>query len=126
VLKKITRLEYIEALESGNYKKTTGILHEKIDGDSCFCGLGVAYALKGYVPTDIEFPMDYEDTGYFGGFEVPGYVKFSGSNIHGWLTPELQEDLEMSSKQVGDIIQMNDDGVDFKEIAHYLRQEWKL
>jgi hypothetical protein len=123
-LKKITRLEYIEALESGEFKQAKGALYDGSSGEDCFCGLGVAYKLKGYMMADKDWINQVDNDDVYSGFILDLDTR---KQTRSFVTPEIMSDLDMDYRTAVDIYIMNDSGgADLKEIAHYLRSKWDL
>lgn len=102
---------WLRALRSGRYKQTTGQLKHTSDGETCFCVLGVLCDLcpqKRWLGDSTASTIE-------GGLGIPSpaVLKWAG---FGSSTPPIKD------VRIQKLIQMNDSGVDFLELANYIEK----
>lgn len=96
---KNNQFKYIQALESGMYLQTTGVLkRQRNDGQVClYCALGLAVLLT-------------------------GHDKWDDSDV---IEELLEDEYDIDTKHQMAIIHRNDlESQSFFEIARYLRHKW--
>lgn len=100
--------KWVEALESGEYQQTDSTLKRELkDGRFGYCCLGVYESINSREPVAVNF--DSEDEG-----PTESYAR-----IREELYAEADDGVDVDC-----LIQMNDDGKSFKEIAQYIRNEY--
>ena len=107
------RRKWLRALRSGRYKQGRGVLCRIIDDNRYeYCCLGV-------LCISLRQPMkkyEYKDN----------LMKFGKYEVIYCLDDETQEKLEISHNMVDKLMDMNDGGKSFKEIADYLEKIWNM
>jgi len=108
---------WLEALRSGDYKQTTGTLHNTDDGG--FCCLGVAAYVWGIADTkaigvSLSRAEDYDDD-----IEGPSYV-------YRTLDITIMGSSVGRHKVVEKGITMNDNGEPFTAIADMIERDWDV
>ena len=109
--------KWIAALESGKYPQTMGVLKN----DEGYCCLGVLCTVAGLKFEDELTPLSLRqdvDKGY--GYRLQDASKESYKD-HVVLSRETMSELELDDFVADRLIQLNDSGVFFKEIARCLR-----
>jgi hypothetical protein len=120
------REKLIEALESGDYDQTTGMLRCDVNSRPSFCCLGVMCDLhdpagwKGSEGDDVHmmggsYISDYVRYEVLGEFPDDYYVNSTE------LPPPLLHTFGMTDDEVRTLITYNDNGKTFREIAQELR-----
>jgi hypothetical protein len=117
-VKKEVADKWADALESGNFKQTSGALRRG-GSDEGFCCLGVLCELA--IEDGVKIPVTYDDELqkylYNDNFGYPpaevvswaGLYRFDGS----------------FKNETGHLDQMNDAGVSFADIAKAIRENWE-
>lgn len=108
--------KWLEALESGEYKQTVGTLHNKTDGG--FCCLGVAAKVVCNLNPQI-FGVEEDDVDK----DLSGEVYLHEGDADDYNL--VKSYLGLNSNQYNCVIEMNDSGSTFKDIADYIREEIK-
>ena len=117
---KENRKKWIEALRSGEYKQGMGVLREE---DNKFCCLGVACDISGLG----EWKYDLEDSdGINLSYVIEESVKKYSND--GLLPLPVQFWVGLRSNagdafESGSLIQINDTGSSFKEVADFIEKE---
>ncbi len=113
--RKVTVLEWVEALESGTYKRGTGYLRKLIkfkNGNEKVqhCCLGVLADLKG--------EKWEEDEARYTDNEATVFTATKNGNLTSLKDTILPRDLQST------LADMNDDGGSFKQIAKWIRKNF--
>ena len=105
---------WLKALRSGKYKQAQGKLYDGKD----YCCLGVLY--------DIQYHGDWEQIGDFEYDGAPADA-FAGDWIidksGGNLSTKFREKCQIPDASETTLIEMNDEGSDFEEIATWIEAE---
>lgn len=109
---KSNREKWIQALESGEYQQTRGVLHDGVG----YCCLGVACKVLGYEPAVDEFG----DHRYYFGESFTHLPEVAAARL-GLVT--LSPAAQTSDGGRVWLANLNDDGVSFTKIAALLRQQ---
>lgn len=104
----LTREEWIEALRSGKYPQTKGVLHN----EEGFCCLGVACDLKSPMIWKKEISWEREEPVFY----------YSWDSMMSLLPDYLAKELNITDIQMGDLTHLNDAGVSFKVIADLIEK----
>lgn len=104
----LTREEWIEALRSGKYPQTKGILHN----EEGFCCLGVACDLKNPNLWEREISWQNGEPVFY----------YSWDSMMSLLPDYLREELNITDLQMTDLTHLNDAGVSFKVIADLIEK----
>lgn len=107
-INKVLLLEFIKALESGNYRQTRGALHRVGDDGPCFCATGVACDLfRVRLGLVVTINIRHGMVGYEGMYHGPPSVVKDALPIN-WDF----------------VMRANDNGKSFEQIAALLREEY--
>jgi len=119
-MKKSWAMKWVKALRSGKYKQGK----EYLKREDRYCCLGVLCELTG----NKFVKMDWYDK------ENVYYIKKSKGNEETTLSPSIMKKVGMCSDK-GDnynldsnhssLVDMNDSGKSFKQIANYIKKHWK-
>ena len=110
-------MKWIAALESGEYKQGTGVLHRVIDDKHSYCCLGVACEI---VKDELELPvvLASEDTDRY---------QYGKDGTTGYFPCEVLHHYDIAYNMQEELISMNDTGnKSFIEIAEFLRKTYGL
>jgi hypothetical protein len=113
--------EWLEALRSGEYAQTTGVLkHRETDGSLSYCCLGVLAEICD-IPSEID--------SYFFGVQRAGCYRFVFDGIGGAtniLPDEFQNKIGIDLDQTEELMAMNDEyNQSFEEIADWIEKNIK-
>lgn len=103
---------WIEALESGEYLQVGGTL--KREGRHCCLGVLCEVVAKNKLP-GFRFVTILENH--------ISVTEHGGQTVGGVLTSALRESLRMQQKLEDQLIQLNDGGIPFSEIAEVIKRE---
>lgn len=117
------REKWLTALESGEYKQTTGQLRAKERNSYGYCCLGVLCNLN----------KDKENS-WDGTLFISKNLNYDPSDIfsdkeheHDTMPPDsFLETVKVNTNLADDLATMNDSGKTFKEIAAFLRKKWRM
>lgn len=99
--------KWIEALRSGKYKQGVGVLRSATDK---FCCLGVL--------CDITDNNSWKLNSYAGYY----YFKDRGYYLYGSLNYDQVKDFGLYTRQISELVKMNDTGSTFQEISEYIEK----
>jgi hypothetical protein len=108
-------LKFVEALESGEFKQTKGVLRK----DDCHCALGVACELYARSTGKAKWGKDDDNSTY--------EFKTDHWSLSYTVPPVIWKFLGLSGFEVDEIVEMNDGKEDqktFSEIAKVLRDKY--
>lgn len=113
------KAKWLAALRGGKYKQGKGFLRT---GDDCFCCLGVL--------CDLVHPEGWGETKKMTAcvgtksIEAPA-VRFNWSEDYDFhsLPWHLRDEINMPGEEVGEVMQMNDNGKTFSQIADYIEKK---
>jgi len=114
-----SQLKWLEALESGNYKRCIGKLCNISNSEESFCCLGVASELlcSQENKVDKEDCRHYENEDVYAPLTVASKLKLNNS-----IGTIATNKIKGYRKKETSLTQFNDSGMTFKEIAKFIRK----
>lgn len=120
-------LAWVEALESGEYSRTEGVLHDK----NGYCCLGVACDI--YAKTTLT-QLKWSDTleqvngsesyGSVHGYSFAGEGMILPPAVQSWLGLDEQNPSVRENGYNQCLAEMNDEGVEFSKLAELIRETY--
>lgn len=111
MLDKHVKERWVNALKSGQYQQETGTLRRKVDDKYSYCCLGV---LVDTLPDTVWYPV-------YGG-NTFGY-HFGAESTQAILGPLLRATVGLEQSDMCVLMDKNDNGVSFNEIADYITEK---
>lgn len=111
----IRRGDWVQALMSGDLLQGNGKLHTIIDGKDMFCCLGVACEIH-----QSELSITGIRIDSFGDGRYVSYVTKTGPVLSTTLSTEAREFYALSGTQQNLLINLNDTGAEFAQIAQVI------
>lgn len=118
-----TQEKWLQALESGEFRQTTGVLVKNDNDVLSYCCLGVGAEICGilkkadcsafiYNQDKTDTVIEIKNELHYGSYQLLGLTNEDGS---------LKEDAIISNKPYASLVAMNDGGLTFAQIAAYIR-----
>lgn len=107
-MNKEAKQKWIEALRSGEFKQTQGALKRKEVDNFKYCCLGVLCEIQ-------------DDVGWRSSDGIK-YANYHDSESCLFLPFDLLTDLNIKESDQSELVDMNDDGKTFEEIADYIEK----